>query len=104
MTQRKDTSLMGKRVRVYAEFDRAVTERKPWKVTWVRIFPKQKRGWVVGYRNVYEGEIVEQSCYSSIEDYEPAYFAPRKTIPCLLVAYNPWQNPVKVPRDAVKEV
>ena len=98
MTKRKEYPLMGKRVRVYAQYERRVTESKPWIATWERIYPKQKYGWVVGYRTVYEGEIIEGH-YGAMEDVS-AYFAQSKSIPTLLVTFHPRHKPVYVPIDA----
>ena len=55
------------------------------------VFYKSRAGWVVGKRTVYSGNIKY--------NYDEAVFIPTESHECILVAFWPTMNPVKVPLD-----
>ncbi len=100
MTKYQKMELIGKIVTVKKilyktyEFDK-LTQWKRWKEREI----EPRAGWIVGFRTVYEGEYNE-GFYDPLEGHrDPPYLDDLKPIKCVLVAYWPNLNPVKVPLD-----
>ena len=91
--------LMGKMVVVTKVLKRTggtIEEKGNPYLRWVEKDLDPRRGWVVGFRHLNEGEILPEQRYSSGE-YDPPSFRTKKRVPCVLVAFWPTENPVKVP-------
>ena len=94
-----DYGLMGKMVVVSKVLRRTggtIEEKGNPYLRWVEVEVAPRKGWVVGFRHLNEGEILPEQRYSSGE-YDPPSFRTKKRIPCVLVAFWPTENPVKVP-------
>jgi len=106
-----DHELMGRMVVVKKVFKRTsgyvggTPAGRPY-LSWTPTDIPERKGWVVGFRSLNEGEIRPASGgYYGISDfveYEPATFLTKNRVPCLLVAFWPTENPVKVPLDGFR--
>ncbi len=91
--------LMGKRVTATHVLKRRyrkprsdnVVERVPEEL------PEPRGGWIVGFRHAQNGKVV----HNGWDD--PAERLTTDTVPCVMVAWQPTMNPVKVPVDGWRE-
>jgi hypothetical protein len=106
MTTRKEMrALMGKRVLVFQTLERVSDGRsRYWQRTELRV---RRYGWIVGFRWLLQGEVIPGTKPGwGIDSYdygEPSSFnetGPRT--PCVLVAFDPRHNFVRVPLDGYK--
>ena len=99
MNKRERLNLMGQVVTVTKTLERSVIKNS---VLWVEKKIEPRAGWVVGFRNVYNGTIVHSGGYdpdTGFDNYEQGYLDNARSVPHIQVTFWPNHNPVKVPYD-----
>lgn len=91
--------LMGQEVVVDHVFKR---KHEGMKRYWEKIPIKPKKGWIVGFRSLQNGEVMPGrqtwNGWDLEPDYTPAYFSIESIQKVMLVAFSPYTKPVKTSR------
>lgn len=102
VTDKERIQMMGQRVIAEYKVERWVTDNekkrgvadvdwKPEKLT------SPLKGWCVGFRVVFKGQIWPESGRNDPGEYEPPHFSAERGYTVMLVAPHPNQKPVRVP-------
>ncbi len=107
MKKRQRVELMGRIVTVDKELVRRTIHKSEPGIpyysdrtvlrSWESVSIEARAGWVVGFRSLKEGKLEP-----SFDEYVQHELVVTGTVPCVLVAFWPTQNPIKVPLDGYR--